>query len=70
MDKVYWKDPENFRPERWISDNGSVVKHDHYIPFSIGKIYQVMWSAKLRNFSENSPVPSGTNSHVDPCDCL
>ncbi|GIY91457.1 cytochrome P450 18a1 [Caerostris extrusa] len=37
-DPRHWKDPENFKPERFLSSDGkSVVKSTHYMPFSIGK---------------------------------
>lgn len=37
-DPNVWGDPENFRPERFLSPDGTkVVKHDALIPFSIGK---------------------------------
>ena len=32
-----WGDPEVFRPERFLNDNGQFVKHTHVIPFGIGK---------------------------------
>ncbi|XP_055943157.1 cytochrome P450 2J4-like [Argiope bruennichi] len=33
-----WKDPESFKPERFLSSDGkSVVKSPHYMPFSVGK---------------------------------
>ena len=35
--KDYWKDPEVFRPERWIDDNGNLLSHSEYfMPFGIG----------------------------------
>ena len=37
-DVEYWKDPESFRPERWISEDGSsIINHSHYMPFGYGK---------------------------------
>lgn len=33
----YWKDPQNFRPERFINEDGSFRKDDHVIPFFTGK---------------------------------
>ena len=35
--KKTWGDPEVFRPERFLNDNGEFVKHPHVIPFGIGK---------------------------------
>ena len=33
-----WGDPENFRPERFLSkDEKTVIRNDSLIPFSIGK---------------------------------
>ncbi|XP_014283057.1 methyl farnesoate epoxidase [Halyomorpha halys] len=37
MDKDYWGDPENFRPERFIDENGAIIQHDNFIPFGLGK---------------------------------
>lgn len=37
-DPKIWGDPENFRPERFLSkDETKVVKHDALVPFSLGK---------------------------------
>ncbi|CAL8110137.1 unnamed protein product [Orchesella dallaii] len=37
-DPEIWGDPENFRPERFLSENGEeVVKHEALLPFSFGK---------------------------------
>ncbi|CAL1272909.1 unnamed protein product [Larinioides sclopetarius] len=37
-DPRYWKDPDIFNPERFLSPDGKrVVKSPHYMPFSIGK---------------------------------
>nr|BAN14691.1 cytochrome P450 [Plautia stali] len=37
MSKDYWTDPENFRPERFIDENGAIVQYDFFIPFGLGK---------------------------------
>lgn len=37
MDKEYWKDPENFRPERFLNDNGEYIPHaEQFFPFGLG----------------------------------
>lgn len=37
MDKKIWGDPENFRPERFILEDGSLDKRNLSLPFAIGK---------------------------------
>jgi len=37
MDKTVWGDPEEFRPDRFIDDNGKVFIPDQYLPFGFGK---------------------------------
>lgn len=38
MDKEYWGDPENFRPERFFNPEGKVdLKKDITLPFGAGK---------------------------------
>ncbi|GIX83792.1 cytochrome P450 18a1 [Caerostris darwini] len=37
-DPRYWKEPEKFKPERFLSEDGkSVVKSSNFMPFSLGK---------------------------------
>lgn len=31
-----WGDPDDFRPERFINEEGSIVIPDRFIPFSYG----------------------------------
>ena len=38
-DKNYWKDPETFRPERFIDSDGQFIRDDRCVPFSLGKRY-------------------------------
>ena len=40
MDPEYWKDPDVFRPERFISEDGKLKREERFIPFGKG-IFQV-----------------------------
>ncbi|XP_070559962.1 cytochrome P450 2B4-like [Ptychodera flava] len=35
-DPKYWQNPEEFRPERFLDENGNVNEPEAYIPFSMG----------------------------------
>ncbi|KAH9510286.1 cytochrome P450 2 sub U member 1 [Bulinus truncatus] len=35
--KEIWGDPETFRPERFLDEQGNIVKREELIPFSIGR---------------------------------
>lgn len=37
MDKVYWRDPYVFRPDRFLDDGGRLVQHECFLPFGKGK---------------------------------
>ncbi|GAB1609566.1 cytochrome P450 2B4-like, partial [Argonauta hians] len=36
FDPKYWDKPENFRPERWITDTNELKKNKAFMPFSLG----------------------------------
>ncbi|XP_071452780.1 methyl farnesoate epoxidase-like [Hetaerina americana] len=36
-DPDIWGDPQNFRPERFLNDEGKLIRHEALIPFGIGK---------------------------------
>ncbi|XP_059152571.1 cytochrome P450 2D15-like [Physella acuta] len=36
-DEIIWGDPENFRPERFLDEQGNLIKREELIPFSIGR---------------------------------
>ncbi|KAL3862706.1 hypothetical protein ACJMK2_008659 [Sinanodonta woodiana] len=36
-DPKVWGDPENFRPERFVNEDGKLIKPDEFIPFFTGK---------------------------------
>ena len=38
-DKYYWKDPNEFRPERFLDNDGQFRRDDRCVPFSLGKRY-------------------------------
>ncbi|XP_029734943.2 probable cytochrome P450 305a1 [Aedes albopictus] len=37
MDPEHWGDPENFRPERFLSSDGKIINTDRLIPFGLGR---------------------------------
>jgi cytochrome P450 len=37
MDPKTWKDPDNFRPERFIGEDQKIIGSENVIPFSLGK---------------------------------
>jgi len=41
MDSGHWGDPETFRPERFIDDDGNFKKDEHLILFGTGIFFHV-----------------------------
>lgn len=40
MDQDYWKDPKNFRPERFLDGAGKLIQHgDQFLPFGLGNMF-------------------------------
>ena len=37
-DPDYWKDPDTFYPERFIGEDGKIIKEERFVPFGIGEI--------------------------------
>ena len=37
LDPIQFPQPEKFNPDRFLNENGQIVKNDHLIPFGIGK---------------------------------
>ena len=37
MDESVWKDPAEFRPDRFMNDEGKCQRPDMLVPFGIGK---------------------------------
>jgi len=42
MDPDDWQQPQQFRPERFLDESGSVVGRDRVIPFSLGTVCRQM----------------------------
>ena len=38
MDEQYWGDPEQFRPDRFITHEGKIRNYDRMIPFGKGEL--------------------------------
>ncbi|CAL4102274.1 unnamed protein product, partial [Meganyctiphanes norvegica] len=70
---TYWEDPQNFRPERFLTDEGIYKKHDHLVPFGIGKhiclgeslakmetfiFFTSLMSRMQFSLAEDTPLPS------------
>ncbi len=36
MDPNIWGDPDRFRPDRFIDQEGNIINREYVIPFSIG----------------------------------
>lgn len=35
-DPALWEDPDTFKPERFLDDEGKLLRKEFYIPFGIG----------------------------------
>ena len=40
MDPKYWDDPKEFRPERFLDEQGQYYRPEAFIPFGIGRLLQ------------------------------
>jgi len=38
MDPKYWKDPEMFRPERFLDEQRMIIGSEYVLPFGLGMI--------------------------------
>lgn len=44
MDAEYWKDPLEFRPERFLDEEGKLIQHvDQFLPFGLGEFGYHFW---------------------------
>lgn len=40
----YWKDPFEFKPERFIDEEGNLINHDNFAPFGYGITFLNFWN--------------------------
>lgn len=45
-DRTYWSEPEHFQPERFIDSEGRLIKHEQFIPFSLGEYIDLVCPCK------------------------
>jgi len=44
MDREYWVDPDQFRPERHLNSEGQLIKSDHIINFGLGRLPKYIYN--------------------------
>ena len=35
-DPEYWTDPDTFNPERFLAEDGQILKEERFVPYGIG----------------------------------
>jgi len=50
MNREYWKDPENFRPERFLDEKHMIAGSEHVIPFGLGMIERLSLIIEILDF--------------------
>lgn len=58
FDPKYWGDPEVFRPERFLDENGMIKKPDYLIPFATGKRVFLNICFRFRWYISKSTSPT------------
>ena len=49
-DPALWDRPDDFIPERWISEQGTMRQHEGFMPFSIGRFTQMVYEGPILEF--------------------
>lgn len=44
MDRKIWGDPEIFRPERFLNEEGKVSYNEKFLPFGLGKTEYLLYA--------------------------
>ena len=64
MDPNVWKNPEEFRPERFLTDDGKFYKPEAFVPFQSGKI-NMHCNKQCKYFSRQKNMCWGRNNNND-----
>ena len=47
MDPTLWKNPREFKPERFLNSQGAVEEPPYFMPFSVGQFYLTLLPISL-----------------------
>ena len=42
MDQKFWKDPDTFRPERFLDETRMIIESEYVLPFGLGMITDII----------------------------
>jgi len=67
IDPKYWPAPEKFRPERFLGDDGRVLRKDGLVPFGDGKrkcrnMQPVQYDVQIAIYLETACITSHYNN--------
>lgn len=76
MDEAHWKDPQNFRPERFLDDKNTVLKDEYFIPFGQGRrrcpgdqLARSCLFSFLCNILQNYKIEANSSSNISTTLC-
>ena len=49
MDRTFWKDPENFRPERFLDRDNKIINNSRLIQFGLGMLLLIKCKFQIRH---------------------
>ena len=69
-DRRTWGDPGKFRPERFIAEDGSLLKIEEFIPFFLGNSFSAIpystWNAHcMQSFKKRRSTLKGVSADPD-----
>ncbi|KAG8223772.1 hypothetical protein J437_LFUL001492 [Ladona fulva] len=66
-DPKIWGDPDNFRPERFLDENGKHIKHEALLPFGFGKtavLFPEEWTQRTQGSKVGGAMDEGRPGYV------